>query len=182
MSRPLVTHPNWEGELMVHYDYEYDSPAAGFQPLTHVLPMGGRGEDTRMQSGPMGSAQDFIRPDLITSAIGDTTWGMSPMVYGSSRATSAGAPNQHISPNPHYTPSGHAAQSSSIDCYTPLIFASDVGKHETSPQSCHTVGEVDKPGRPSQRRAIKGKTHLHKAYVSQASAFKLKIRHFYHGR
>ncbi|KAJ5741117.1 hypothetical protein N7493_000989 [Penicillium malachiteum] len=114
MSRPLVTHPNWEEKQMVHYGYEYDSPAAEFQPLSHVLPTGsGDGEDTRVESRPMESALGLIPRDLIASTIGDNTWGMPPMVYGSSRATSAGAPNQHIIPNPHYTSSGHAAQSSS---------------------------------------------------------------------
>ncbi|KAJ5916927.1 hypothetical protein N7504_000942 [Penicillium tannophilum] len=171
MPRPLA-HSNWEEQ---GFHYEYDPPASftsEFPSLTHMLRTdSGWGADTRIESRPTQSAHDFMSPDLITSTIGATAWGTSPIVYESSRATSASATNQHIGPNPCYTPYGDAAPSSSIDCYKSLASAADVRKIETSLQSRHTVEIAAKPGRPSQHQAIKDRSDLLKEYVAQGFIF-----------
>ncbi|KAJ5540913.1 hypothetical protein N7494_005989 [Penicillium frequentans] len=172
MPRSLA-HSNWKEEQGFHYEYD---PPASFTPefpsLTHMLRTdSGWGADTCIESRPTQSAQDFMSSDLITSTIGATVWGTSPMIYESSRATSVSAAKQHVGPNPRYTPYGDAAPFSSVDCCTSLASAADVRKNETSLQTRHPVEIAAKPGRPSQHRAIKDRSDLLKEYVAQGFTF-----------
>lgn len=176
MPKPLP-HSNWEEEQGFHY--EYDPPvsfAPEFPSLTHMLRTdSGWGADTCIESRPTQSAQDFISSELTTSTIGATAWGTSPMIYESSRATSASAANQHIGPTPRYTPYGDAALFSSIDCCASLASAADARKTETSLQTRHTGAIAAKPGRCSSHRAAKNKPDLLKEYVAQGFTFNSKI-------
>lgn len=166
MPKPLP-HSHWKEEQGLHYEYELPvSFAPEFPSLTHMLRTNsGWRADTCIESRSTQSAQDLISSELISSelitpTIGATAWGTSPMIYESSRATSANATNQHVDPSPRYAPYGDAALFSSIDCCDSLASAADVRKSETSLQTRHTVEIAARPGRPSQRRAIKNRSDL----------------------
>ena len=96
--------------------------------------------------------------------IGESPWGMLPMAYGSNRATatSAGAPNQHITSNPRYTPSVNEGAFTAIDCT--VASAADAGQYGPTPEVCHTVGRA-MPPRFGQHRVIQKRSDAHKQYV-----------------
>lgn len=174
MSRSL-NNPNWDEGQGFHYDF--DSLVPVFPPSTHMLSprSGWAGNIGTIEPRPIQSVQGFIPSAPIVSMIDETPRGMLPMAHGSNRttatATSAGAPNQHITSNPRYTQSVNGAPFTSIDCT--LASAADAGEHGPSPEVHHTVGRAILPPNVGQHRAIQKRSDAHKQYVSQSSTLAL---------